>query len=148
MFIPDPDPYFLPIPDPGAKKAPDLGSAKLIGADLNAGVSGGAGLGHRHQREEEPQLTVQQAHILSSNKEMNYNYYDFPRVKIWPKHIGIADLDPYVFGPPGSGFFYHRAKIVRKTLILTVFCLLHDFLSLKYDVNVPSKSKNRKTFLK
>jgi hypothetical protein len=35
--------------------------------------------------------------------------------------------DPYVFGPPGSvsqrkesGFFYHQAKIVRKTLIPTV----------------------------
>jgi hypothetical protein len=37
--------------------------------------------------------------------------------------------DPYVYGPPGSGsishrygsgFFYHQAKIVRKTLIPTV----------------------------
>jgi hypothetical protein len=25
--------------------------------------------------------------------------------------------DPHVFGPPGSGSFYHLAKIVRKTLI-------------------------------
>jgi hypothetical protein len=24
--------------------------------------------------------------------------------------------DPHVFGPPGSGSFYHNAKIVRKTL--------------------------------
>jgi hypothetical protein len=50
--------------------------------------------------------------------------------------------DPYVFGPPGSGSarqrygsgsgsFYHQAKIVRKTLIPTVFWLLFDFLSLK-----------------
>jgi hypothetical protein len=40
--------------------------------------------------------------------------------------ISVADSDPnpdpsdpYVFGPPGSGsgFFYHHAKIVRKTLI-------------------------------
>jgi hypothetical protein len=76
LFIPDPDPDFLPIPDPGVEKPPDLGSAKLIGADLNAGVSGGAGFGHRHQREEEPQLTVQQAHILSSYKKINSNYYD------------------------------------------------------------------------
>jgi hypothetical protein len=40
--------------------------------------------------------------------------------------------DPHVFGPPGSGsisqryrsgsgFFYNQAKIVRKTLIPTVF---------------------------
>jgi hypothetical protein len=28
--------------------------------------------------------------------------------------------DPLVFGPPGSGSFNHQAKIVRKTLILTV----------------------------
>jgi hypothetical protein len=27
--------------------------------------------------------------------------------------------DPHVFGPPGSGSFYHHAKIVRKTLIPT-----------------------------
>jgi hypothetical protein len=38
-----------------------------------------------------------------------------------------ADPDPYVFGPPGSvsqrygsGYFYHKAKIVRKTLNPTV----------------------------
>jgi hypothetical protein len=30
----------------------------------------------------------------------------------------VADPDPYVSGPPG--FFYHKAKIVRKTLITTV----------------------------
>jgi hypothetical protein len=28
--------------------------------------------------------------------------------------------DPYVFEPPGSGSFYHKANIVRKTLIPTV----------------------------
>jgi hypothetical protein len=44
----------------------------------------------------------------------------------------VADPDPYVVGPPGSGSesnstrsgsesFYHQAKIVRKTLIHTVF---------------------------
>ncbi len=41
----------------------------------------------------------------------------------------VADPDPYVFGPPGSGSisqisvsgsFHHQAKIVRKTLIPTV----------------------------
>jgi hypothetical protein len=30
------------------------------------------------------------------------------------------DPDPYIFGPPGSGSFYHQAKIVRKNLIPTV----------------------------
>jgi hypothetical protein len=65
--------------------------------------------------------------------------------------------DPYVFGPPGSvsgsisqshgsGSFYLQAKIVRKTLILPVLLLLFDFLFLKNDVNVPSKSNKQKTF--
>jgi hypothetical protein len=44
--------------------------------------------------------------------------------------------DPHVFGPPGygstrqrygSGSFYHRAKIVRKTFIPTILCLLLTF---------------------
>ncbi len=39
-----------------------------------------------------------------------------------------------------------QAKIVRKTLIPTVFWLLLDFLSLKNDVNVPSKSIKQNNF--
>jgi hypothetical protein len=56
--------------------------------------------------------------------------------------FSVPDPDPnaHVFGPPGSGPFYHQAKIVKKTLIPTVLQLLLDFLSLKNDVNVPSKS--------
>ncbi len=74
----------------------------------------------------------------------------------------VADPDPYVFRPPGSispgsgygsgsesgsgsGSLYHQAKIVRKTLIYTVLWLLYDFLSLKNDVNVTSKSNKQKT---
>ncbi len=66
---------------------------------------------------------------------------------------------PDVFKPPGSGFgsisqsygsgsgsFYHKAKLVRKTLISTVLGLLFDFLSLKNDKNVPSKSNTQKNF--
>jgi hypothetical protein len=41
----------------------------------------------------------------------------------------------------------HQAKKVRKTLILTVLLLLLDFLSLKNDVNVPSKSHKQKNFI-
>ncbi len=48
----------------------------------------------------------------------------------------------------GSGSFYHQAKIVRKTLIPPVLWLLLDFLSLKNDVNVPSKSNKQKNFIK
>jgi hypothetical protein len=79
--------------------------------------------------------------------------------------LQLADPDPsdsYVFGPPGSrsrsisqrygsgsGSFYHQAKIVRKTLIPTDLLLLFDFLSLKNDVKVPSKSnKQKKPFFK
>jgi hypothetical protein len=46
--------------------------------------------------------------------------------------------DPHVFGPPGSGStsqrygsgsgsFYHHAKIVRKTLVPTIFLLFLTF---------------------
>jgi hypothetical protein len=74
--------------------------------------------------------------------------------------------DPHVFGPSGSrstsqrygsgsgscsgsgsGSFYHHAKIVRKTLIEVdsyYFVTLFDFLSLKNDVNVASKSNKQK----
>jgi hypothetical protein len=61
--------------------------------------------------------------------------------------------DPHVFGPSGSGStsqrygsgsFYHHAKIVRKTLIPTILLIFFDFLSLKNDVNVPSKSNKQK----
>ncbi len=48
------------------------------------------------------------------------------------------DPDSHVFGPPSPGSFYHKAKIVRKTLISTVLRLLFDFLSLKNYVSVPS----------
>ncbi len=38
--------------------------------------------------------------------------------------VADPDPDPHVLGPPGSGSgsgsFYHHAKIVRKTLILTI----------------------------
>jgi hypothetical protein len=42
----------------------------------------------------------------------------------------------------GSGSFHQQAKIVRKTLIPTVL----EFLSLKNDLNVPSKSNKQKNF--
>ncbi len=44
----------------------------------------------------------------------------------------------------GSKSFYHLAKIVRKTLISTVLWLRFDFLSLKNDVKVPTKSTMQK----
>ncbi len=80
------------------------------------------------------------------------------------KFISVADPDPnpdpdspdpHVFGPPGSGSEstsqrygsgsgYHHAKIVRKNLIPIFFVTLLDFLSLKNDVNVASKSNKQK----
>jgi hypothetical protein len=63
--------------------------------------------------------------------------------------------DPHVFGPPGSGStsqrygsrsgsFYHHAKNSKKNLASFSFATLFDFLSLKNDVNVPSKSNKQK----
>ncbi len=44
----------------------------------------------------------------------------------------------------GSGSFYRHAKIIRKTLKSYYFVILFDFLSLKNNVNVPSKSNKQK----
>jgi hypothetical protein len=77
------------------------------------------------------------------------------------RQISVPDPDPPVFGPPvsgsgsgstsqrygsgsGCGSFYHHAKIVRKTLDSYYFVTLFDFLSLKNDVNVYSKSNKQK----
>jgi hypothetical protein len=60
--------------------------------------------------------------------------------------VPLIRISTYFFGPPGSGSFYHYAKIVRKTLIPTFLRLLLDFLTLKNDVNVPSKSNNQKNY--
>jgi hypothetical protein len=56
----------------------------------------------------------------------------------------VEDPDPSdpFFGPPGSGSFYHQAKIIRKTLIPPVLRLLFDFLSLKNDVTKINKQIN------
>ncbi len=71
----------------------------------------------------------------------------------------VADPDPCVFWPPGSGSInqrygsgsgslYHQAKLVRKTLIPTVLWLLFDFFIFKNYLNVPSKSNKHKNFSK
>jgi hypothetical protein len=67
------------------------------------------------------------------------------------------DPDLHVYGPPGSGSgsisqrcgsgsgsFYHHAKNSKKNLDSYYFMTLFDFLSLKNDVNVPSKSNKQK----
>jgi hypothetical protein len=43
--------------------------------------------------------------------------------------ISVADPDPHVFGPPGSGSrsFCHHAKTVRKTLIPSILWLFLNF---------------------
>ncbi len=64
--------------------------------------------------------------------------------------LGLPDPDPLVRGVDPdldpSIILLSSRKIVRKTLILTVLRLLFDFLSLKNDVNVPSKSNMQKIF--
>ncbi len=62
-----------------------------------------------------------------------------------PQSSGSGSTSQRYVSESGSGSFYryHQAKIVRKTLIFTVLWLLLDFLSLKNDVNVPSKSNKQ-----
>ncbi len=81
------------------------------------------------------------------------------------EHSRVADPDPYVFGPPGSGpvsqrygsgSFYNQAKIVTKTLIPTVLknyvtksqirnteCKNH-LLLISHIINGRSKSASKK----
>jgi hypothetical protein len=64
---------------------------------------------------------------------------------MWTVPSSVAD--PEAFGPPGSRFISHilaSTKIVRKTMISTVLRLLYDILSLKNNVNIASKVKNKK----
>jgi hypothetical protein len=62
----------------------------------------------------------------------------------------VPDPDPHVFGPPGSGSTNQRypsiimLKNSKKNLDSFYFVTLFDFLSLKNDVNVPSKSNKEK----
>ncbi len=110
-------------------------------------------------------LSLSCANLLDQkNKVLEWQFsqlqsiYDSP---IMGMRMLTRVADPNVFGPPGSGSvsqrnesgtgaFYHQAKIVRKTLVPTVLWFLYDFISLKNDVNVPSKSKviSRTTFKK
>ncbi len=83
----------------------------------------------------------------------------------WSSDVAISvpdPPDPRVFWPPGSGStsqrygsgsgsgsFYHHVKIIRN-LESNYFMTLFDFLSLKNNVNIPSKSNKilkRKLFM-
>ncbi len=55
--------------------------------------------------------------------------------------IRIRRIRMFLLGPPGSGSISHQAKIVS-----TVLWFLFHILSLKNDVNVPSKSNEQKNF--
>jgi hypothetical protein len=78
---------------------------------------------------------------------IDYLYYETSEMQNFEVFSSVPELDPdpYVFGPPGCESFHQRAKNCRKTLIYTVLGLLYDFLSLKNDVNVPSKRISIKT---
>ncbi len=79
------------------------------------------------------------------------------RSRIWIRRIrlflGLLDPDPDPLvrvmeqePDPAPVPSIIKLKIVRKPLIPTVLLLFHDFLSLKKDVNVPSKSNKQKNF--
>jgi hypothetical protein len=66
-----------------------------------------------------------------------------------------VDPYPYGFGSPGSGFVIIctdpnpdpsiTSKNSKKPLLMSVFVIFYDLLSLKNDVNVPSASNKKKT---
>ncbi len=63
-----------------------------------------------------------------------------------PHVLGLPDPDPLVrvMDPDPDPSIIKNATIVRKTLIPTILWTIFDFLSLKNDVNVPSKSNKQK----
>jgi hypothetical protein len=81
-------------------------------------------------------------------------FYEEKPLRVKPS-VPDPDPDPHVFWPPGSGStsqrygsgsgsgsFYYHAKM--KNLDSFYFLTLFDFLSLKNDVNVHSKSNWQK----
>ncbi len=58
------------------------------------------------------------------------------------------DPDPFIFGPPGSGFLKTSTitKSKKNLDFYYFFLLLFFFLFLKTDVNLPSKSKKQNVF--
>jgi hypothetical protein len=68
------------------------------------------------------------------------------RIRIF-KFLDLPDPNPLLRGTDlesDQNPRTHPAKIVRKLLICTVFCLLYDFLSVNNDVNVSSNSIKKK----
>ncbi len=71
--------------------------------------------------------------------------------------VGVVDLDPYGFVPPGSGSVIIRIRILilssssknsKTKLAFYNIWLYYDFLSWKNDVNVPSKISKQKNLEK
>ncbi len=119
------------------------------------------GAGRRRDKDDRTQITLVVTEISSYHLNIRHLLKGWVTEElVLPPLTSVADpdpSDPYVFGPPGfgsgsisqrygsgSGSFYHQAKNVRKILIPTVLWLLFDFLSLKNDANVPSKSNKQK----
>ncbi len=82
-----------------------------------------------------------------------------PSPEVSHEETRVVDPDTYVFWAfririrhhlygSGSGSFHQQAKTVKKTLISNILLLLFNFLSLKTDVNVPSKRNWQKKFVK
>ncbi len=84
-------------------------------------------------------LRLRAAHKRAAEEEVEMAWDDTAlNITVNPLEVSytdnsVADPDPRVFGPPGSGFrsisqrfgsgsgsFYHQAKIVRKTSISTL----------------------------
>jgi hypothetical protein len=98
--------------------------------------------------------------LLASGQHTEPQDIHFRHTRNQCRGSGSGSAIPHVFGPPGSesgsiskgygsgsGSFYHEAKIVRKTLISNVLCLLFDFFLWKiFYVKVSSKSNLHKNF--
>jgi hypothetical protein len=62
--------------------------------------------------------------------------------------LGLPDLDPSIFSTDLDPSINKKKSKKNLDFYRTIFLILYDFLSMKTDANVPSKSKKQKTLKK
>jgi hypothetical protein len=124
--IRDPESFWPCILDPGWKNSGPGSGENILDCQVVGKMSTNKQIGYctlkigRHTGWKMAKLEMKCMYMHMTRSPSSYvdrNHYrdDSPEFRI---RIRIRTHD---FGPPGSGAFYHHAKIVRKTLIPTIF---------------------------
>ncbi len=97
----------------------DIGCAQSVTSCREKDQRGCRILYCRLQRSVRSEFVHKGTHSLMTEGNCSYTML---RIRIRRIHtfLGLPDPDPLERGTDGSGYFYHKAKIVRKTLIPTL----------------------------